>query len=185
MRDPEERDEHRFDPEIDAAKALLNRMRKLAEERGERRVDAARMEKVRKRQAARRGFMDQGAASAPGAIRDPRAIGEVVARLSKARGWNTQLAVGSVLGRWNELVGEDIAAHCKPESFEDTVVIVRCDSTSWATQLRLLSHQLLKKFDAELGPGIVTVIRVLGPNAPSWRHGMRSVAGRGPRDTYG
>ncbi|WP_345471969.1 DciA family protein [Glutamicibacter ectropisis] len=185
MREPEERDEHRFDPEIDAAKALLNRMRKLAEERGERRVDAARMEKVRKRQAARRGFMEQRSAAAPGAIRDPRAIGEVVARLSKARGWNTQVAVGSVLGRWNELVGEDIAAHCKPESFEDTVVIVRCDSTSWATQLRLLSHQLLKKFDAELGPGIVTVIRVLGPNAPSWRHGMRSVAGRGPRDTYG
>ncbi|UYQ77616.1 DciA family protein [Glutamicibacter sp. JL.03c] len=185
MREPEERDEHRFDPELDAAKALLNRMRKLAEERGERRVDAARMEKVRKRQAARRGFMDKGGSPEPGAIRDPRAIGEVVARLSKARGWNTQVAVGSVLGRWNDMVGEDIAAHCKPESFEDTVVIVRCDSTSWATQLRLLSHQLLKKFDAELGPGIVTVIRVLGPNAPSWRHGMRSVAGRGPRDTYG
>jgi len=185
MREPEERDEHRFDPEIDAAKALLNRMRKLAEERGDRRVDAARMEKVRKRQAARRGFMDKGGSPEPCAIRDPRAIGEVVARLSKARGWNTQVAVGSVLGRWNEMVGEDIAAHCKPESFEDTVVIVRCDSTSWATQLRLLSHQLLKKFDAELGPGIVTVIRILGPNAPSWRHGMRSVAGRGPRDTYG
>lgn len=185
MREPEERDEHRFDPEIDAAKALLNRMRKLAEDRGERRVDAARMEKVRQRQAARRGFMSEKSSAEEGAIRDPRAIGEVVARLSKARGWNTQVAVGSVLGRWNEMVGENVAKHCKPESFEDTVVVVRCDSTSWATQLRLLTHQLLKKFDAELGPGIVTVIKVLGPNAPSWRHGMRSVAGRGPRDTYG
>jgi predicted nucleic acid-binding Zn ribbon protein len=105
--------------------------------------------------------------------------------MSKSRGWNTQVAVGSVLGRWTELVGEDVAAHCKPESFEDTVVVVRCDSTSWATQLRLLSHQILKKIDAELGSGIVTVIKVLGPNAPSWRHGLRSVAGRGPRDTYG
>lgn len=42
-----------------------------------------------------------------------------------------------------------------------------------------------EKIDAELGSGIVTVIKVLGPNAPSWRHGLRSVAGRGPRDTYG
>lgn len=185
MHEPSERDEHRFDPEIDSAKALLNRMRKLAEERGERRVDASRMEKVRKRQASRRGNMTEKPNSDVGAVRDPRAIGEVVARMSKARGWNTQVAVGSVLGRWAEIVGPNVAQHCKPESFEDTVVVVRCDSTSWATQLRLLSHQILKKFDAELGPGIVTIIKVLGPNAPSWRHGMRSVAGRGPRDTYG
>ncbi|WP_313812528.1 DciA family protein [Glutamicibacter sp.] len=178
-------DEHRMDPEIDAAKALLNRMRKLAEERGDARLDAARIAKVRQRQAARNAFAAGKSAPTEGAARDPRSIGDVVSRMSKARGWNTQVAVGSVLGRWDELVGERIAQHCKPESFENSVVIVRCDSTSWATQLKLMTHQLLKKFDAELGPGIVTVIRVLGPNAPSWRHGSRSVAGRGPRDTYG
>ncbi|WP_404288303.1 DUF721 domain-containing protein [Glutamicibacter arilaitensis] len=171
--------------ELDSAKALLNRMRKLAEERGDARIDAARMERVKKRQASRRGFAAPKGAAPEGSARDPHAIGEIVNRMSKSRGWNTQVAVGSVLGRWAGLVGEDVAAHCKPESFEDTVVIVRCDSTSWATQLRLLSHQILKKIDAELGPGIVTVIKVLGPNAPSWRHGMRTVAGRGPRDTYG
>lgn len=171
--------------EIDPAKALLNRMRKLAEERGEVRIDAARMARAQQRKAARgRGAGVGGNVPAPGG-RDPRAIGDVVARLSKTRGWSTQVAVGSVLGRWAGIVGEEVAAHCKPESFEDTVVVVRCDSTSWATQLRLLSHELLKRFDAELGPGIVTVIRVLGPNAPSWRHGSRTVAGRGPRDTYG
>lgn len=173
------------DEEMDPAKALLNRMRKLAEERGETRIDAARLARVQKRQADRKqGTKPDQPLSGPNA-RDPRAIGEVIGRLSKSRGWSTQVAVGSVLGRWAEIVGEEIAAHSKPESFEDTVVVVRCDSTSWATQLRLLSHELLKRFDAELGPGIVTVIRVLGPNAPSWRHGRRSVAGRGPRDTYG
>lgn len=171
--------------ELDSAKALLNRMRKLAEERGETRIDAARMERVKKRQATRRGFAAPQGKPVEGSARDPHAIGEIVSRMSKSRGWNTQVAVGSVLGRWNELVGEDVAMHCKPESFEDTVVVVRCDSTSWATQLRLLSHEILKKIDAELGPGIVTIIKVLGPNAPSWRHGLRSVAGRGPRDTYG
>ena len=185
MHEPSERDEHRFDPEIDAAKALLNRMRKLADERGERRIDAARMERVRKRKAARRGFAEERPESAEGAVRDPRAIGEVVSRLSKSRGWNTQVAVGSVLGRWEDIIGVENAKHCKPESFEDTVVVMRCDTTARAAQMRLLTHDILKKFDAELGPGIVTVLKVLGPNAPSWRHGMRSVAGRGPRDTYG
>ena len=177
-------DEHADDPEIDAAAALLNRMRKLAQERGERRLDAARLDKVRKRQAARRAF-ESPKQAAPGASRDPRMLGEIMERMSKSRGWGTQVAVGSVLGRWSDMVGAEIAAHCKPESFEDAVVVVRCDSTSWATQLRLLNQQILKKFDAELGPGIVTTLKVLGPNAPSWRKGGRSVAGRGPRDTYG
>lgn len=93
--------------------------------------------------------------------------------------------MGSVLGRWADIIGAENAEHCKPESFEDTVVVMRCDTTARAAQMRLMSHDILKKFDAELGPGIVTVLKVLGPNAPSWRHGMRSVAGRGPRDTYG
>ncbi|MCU1553200.1 MAG: hypothetical protein JWM13_686, partial [Arthrobacter sp.] len=51
--------------------------------------------------------------------------------------------------------------------------------------LRLLSFSLLEKFRAELGDGVVTKIQVLGPAAPSWRKGSRTVNGRGPRDTYG
>jgi predicted nucleic acid-binding Zn ribbon protein len=34
------------------------------------------------------------------------------------------------------------------------------------------------------GAGIVD-ITVKAPGAPSWKHGPRSVPGRGPRDTYG
>ena len=37
----------------------------------------------------------------------------------------------------------------------------------------------------ELGPGTVRDITVLGPAAPSWKHGKLHVKGRGPRDTYG
>jgi predicted nucleic acid-binding Zn ribbon protein len=31
----------------------------------------------------------------------------------------------------------------------------------------------------------VTALKMLGPAAPSWKKGPRSVPGRGPRDTYG
>jgi predicted nucleic acid-binding Zn ribbon protein len=89
------------------------------------------------------------------------------------------------MAEWATLVGPEISAHCTPESFEDTTLHVRCDSTAWATQLRLLSFSLLEKFRAELGDGVVTKIQVLGPAAPSWRKGGRTVNGRGPRDTYG
>ena len=63
---------------------------------------------------------------------------------------------------------------------------VIADSTAWATQLRFLAPQLIRTLNTELGHGLVKVVVVKGPSAPSWRKGRRSAPGsRGPRDTYG
>lgn len=166
--------------EVDAPQAALNHMRTLAKSRGELRISRSRLgEKVTPKNK-RLPFLDRTEGG-----RDPLGLGKVVSRLVSDRGWSSPLAVGSVMSQWGTLVGVDIAAHCQPESFEVTTLHVRCDSTSWATQLRLLSPSLLAKFDADLGAGVVTKILVLGPAAPSWKKGFRSVKGRGPRDTYG
>ncbi|WP_309108692.1 DUF721 domain-containing protein [Arthrobacter sp.] len=171
------------DPDkIDAAQAALNRMREAAAARGEVRRAAPRAGGAQKQRAARgtRGFSQFHATG-----RDPLGLGKVVGRLVAERGWTSPVAVGSVMAQWATLVGPEIAAHCTPESFTDTTLQVRCDSTAWATQLRLLSASLLEKFRNDLGDGVVTSIQVLGPAAPNWRKGGRSVQGRGPRDTYG
>ena len=88
-------------------------------------------------------------------------------------------------GRWPQIVGADVAAHCLPEEFEAGRLIVRTDSTAWATQVRLLAPTLVRRLNEDLGPRTVTAVRVLGPAGPSWRKGMLRVPGRGPRDTYG
>ncbi|WP_125614134.1 DUF721 domain-containing protein [Specibacter cremeus] len=178
---PEEPDhETEHQTEVDAAQAALNRMRAIAKSRGELRIPRSRLGKQATPRRKRQPFLDGKDGG-----RDPLGLGKVVGRLVTERGWTSPVAIGSVMARWPELVGPDIAAHCRPESFEDTTLHVRCDSTSWATQLRLLSASLLARFDAELGAGVVTKLLVLGPAAPSWRKGFRSVKGRGPRDTYG
>ncbi|WP_258804095.1 DUF721 domain-containing protein [Pseudarthrobacter sp. NS4] len=170
------------DPDnIDAPQAALNRMREAAAARGEIRRKAQ-----RPGQKAKNGIRDtRGFSQFHGTGRDPLGLGKVVGRLVAERGWTSPVAVGSVMAEWATLVGPEISAHCTPESFTDTTLHVRCDSTAWATQLRLLSTSLLDKFRVELGDGVVTSIHVLGPSAPSWRKGGRTVNGRGPRDTYG
>ncbi|WP_426005005.1 DUF721 domain-containing protein [Paenarthrobacter sp. NyZ202] len=168
--------------EIDAAQAALNRVREAAAARGEVRQRAPRPGQA----ANRKGVRDtRGFSQFHGTGRDPLGLGKVVGRLVAERGWTSPVAVGSVMAEWDALVGPEISAHCTPESFTDTTLHVRCDSTAWATQLRLLSSSLLGKFRNELGEGVVTSIQVLGPSAPNWRKGGRSVNGRGPRDTYG
>lgn len=167
--------------EIDAAQAALNRVREAAAARGEIR------QAVRPGASGKKGKASgsRGFSQFHNTGRDPLGLNKVVGRLIAERGWTSPVAVGSVMAEWASLVGPDIAAHCTPETFSDTTLHVRCDSTAWATQLRLLSASLLEKFRTELGEGVVTNIQVLGPAAPSWRKGGRTVGGRGPRDTYG
>lgn len=168
---------------LDAARAALNRVRRAAEARGEVRMRVA--GPLVRDPNAPRARNARGRAAAGYSGRDPQGLGAVVNRMVAERGWNSPVAVGSVMSRWHELVGPEISAHCTPESFEGTDLRVRCDSTAWATQLRLLGPSLLDRFRRELGDGIVTRIQVVGPTAPSWRKGPRTVRGRGPRDTYG
>lgn len=117
--------------------------------------------------------------------RDPQLLGSAFERLMGERGWSTQVNVHLLLGNWPRLVGPVNADHSAPEAFADGVLTVRAESTTWATQLRLFAPQLVAVLNSELGDGSVTRVVVKGPDAPSWKHGRRSVRGRGPRDTYG
>ncbi|MGI8524410.1 MAG: DUF721 domain-containing protein [Nocardioides sp.] len=118
--------------------------------------------------------------------RDPQPLELTVSRVVDAGGWDLDLRMAGVFGRWPELVGEEIGAHATPESFAEGRLVVRTDSTAWATQLTLLAATVVRRLNEELGHDTVRVIEVLGPHGPSWKKGPRSVRdGRGPRDTYG
>ncbi|UCM89114.1 DUF721 domain-containing protein [Streptomyces marincola] len=161
---------------VDLARVALRAAREQARERGA---------VTQQRRQARRGGLRSGAR--PGG-RDPMLLGAAVERLTVERGWEMPIAVGGVLGRWPDLVGPDVAQHCAPEGYDEQsrVLTVRCDSTAWATQLRLLAPQLLRRLNGDLGRGTVTSLRVLGPAAPTRRAGpLRAPGSRGPGDTYG
>jgi predicted nucleic acid-binding Zn ribbon protein len=118
--------------------------------------------------------------------RDPQPLDATVGRIVEDHGWDLNLRVQGVFARWAEIVGSEIAAHTTPESFADGRLVVRTDSTAWATQLKLLAPSVVRRLNEDLGHGTVTVIEILGPHGPSWKRGPRSVRdGRGPRDTYG
>jgi predicted nucleic acid-binding Zn ribbon protein len=118
--------------------------------------------------------------------RDPQLLDTTLSRLIDDHGWALDLKVHSVFGRWPDIVGIEVANHCAPISFADGKLVVRTDSTAWATQLRLLAPTLVRRLNEELGHGSVTVIVVEGPKGPSWKKGRLGTRdGRGPRDTYG
>lgn len=117
---------------------------------------------------------------------DPVPVSDVIGELVRARGWDERLNVQRVFTDWPAVVGPDVAAHSSVEGFEDGVLTVRADSTSWAKELQLLAPGLVRRLNAELGQDTVLRVDIRGPQAPSWKRGRRAVRdGRGPRDTYG
>ncbi len=116
---------------------------------------------------------------------DPQLLGQAIGGLLDHQGWQQRAAIGSVFGRWAEIVGHDLAAHTQPDAFADGELAVTADSTAWATQVRLLAPQLVRRLNAELGDGTVRRVKVKGPAPPRQRGGWRVPGGRGPRDTYG
>ena len=162
-------------PPAEVARAALNRAKAAAAARG-----------IRPGQPPRRRSPIEPLRGAPGKDgRDPRLVADTLAALVRDRGWTQDVSVGGVIGRWRDVVGDQVADQCTPETFEDGVLLVRTDSTSWATNLKLLAPQLLRRLADDVGEDVVREVRVLGPAGPGFKRGPRSVPGRGPRDTFG
>ncbi|MEU9676173.1 MULTISPECIES: DUF721 domain-containing protein [Streptomyces] len=164
---------------VDLARVALRAAKEQARARG-----AA----VQQKKQARRGGGLRSGARSDG--RDPQMLGSAISRLITERGWETPAAVGGVMGRWPQIVGDDLAKHCVPLRYDDDpaarVLTVSCDSTAWATQLRLLAPQLVARLNADLGQGTVRMIKVVGPGGPERRYGpLRAPGSKGPGDTYG
>lgn len=103
----------------------------------------------------------QRGASSPG--HDPLSLGGAIEELVSERGWEVQASVASVFARWPDIVGAELAAHARPQSFDDGVLVVVADSAAWATQVRLLSGTLVQRVHEVLGDTAVRHVRVYGP----------------------
>lgn len=117
--------------------------------------------------------------------RDPVSAGSTLDALIKDFKWAAELGEAELFNKWAAIVGEDTAAKAIPETLVEGVLTVRCSSTAWATQLRLMQQTILDKIRSDFPNIDVVELKLLGPAGPSFKRGPRSVPGRGPRDTYG
>lgn len=137
-----------------------------------------------RRRKARQGEAE-GAGAPFGFGRDPKALADVLNSMSAEMGWSLELDQARVIEEWAEFAGESTAEHTTVVGISNGVLQIQCDSTTWATELRRLRGEMLTRLLQEYPDAEIRDLRFLAPGAPSWRHGPRTVRGRGPRDTYG
>ena len=117
---------------------------------------------------------------------DPQSIQSILSEVISNRNWSQGVAEGSLFSDWKMIVGDEIAEHTTPISLVDGKLTIQSSSTAWSTQMRLMKNDLLKTISTTAPGALVEELIFIGPNAPSWKRGLRSIKGaRGPRDTYG
>jgi predicted nucleic acid-binding Zn ribbon protein len=117
---------------------------------------------------------------------EPQKIDNILNELIESRDWRKGIAEGNLFSDWREIVGEEIADHSTPITLYEGKLTIQTSSTAWSTQLRLMNDELLRKIRQSAPGAVVDDLIIIGPHAPSWKRGLRTIRGaKGPRDTFG
>ena len=75
--------------------------------------------------------------------------------------------LSAVFAHWDEIVGPSVAAHVRPLSLRGRVLVVATEQPAWASQMRWLVPDLLRRLAATAGEEAVeqVEIRVVPPGS--------------------
>jgi len=117
---------------------------------------------------------------------DPQQINSILNEIVESRDWRKGIAEGTLFSDWGAIVGDEIAEHSTPVTMYEGRLTIQTSSTAWSTQLRLMQGDLLRTIQKSSPGALVEELSIIGPHAPSWKRGLRTIRGaQGPRDTFG
>lgn len=87
-------------------------------------------------------------------------IGDAMSSLLRSRGLGSTVTFARICGVWEEAVGDELAKRVTPVAFRHGELVCQVDDPSWATQLRLLSGQIVGRLADELGSSTVERLSV-------------------------
>ena len=96
----------------------------------------------------------------PRSEEEPRRIGESLDKVARRLGAPGARSLGAVFGHWDDIVGPAVAAHARPVALRNGVLRVEVDEPGWATQLRYLAPDILRRCEEAAGSNVVVSVEV-------------------------
>ncbi len=98
----------------------------------------------------------------------PRPLKQGIERLLDGLGTPEIDTVTTLVERWPEVVGPELASRVRAVAVRGSELVVRVDDPAWASQIAWLESQLLERIADLVGPGRITVVKArvvprLGP----------------------
>jgi predicted nucleic acid-binding Zn ribbon protein len=78
-------------------------------------------------------------------------IASVVAGLKGPSPRSDIRSLGTLFHRWSDAVGEVVAAHARPVSFDDGRLLVEVDDPAWATEMKFLEADIVARLRSVAG----------------------------------
>jgi hypothetical protein len=94
------------------------------------------------------------------ADKPPRPVAASLGPLAASLGTPTPDVLRRLFTGWEQVVGPDVAAHARPVSLRDGVLLLAVDHPAWATQLAYLRGELLARIAATTGSDTVSDLRI-------------------------
>ena len=91
--------------------------------------------------------------------RPPRRLGEGLSKVAAELHLDDPDDVAAVMAAWPSAVGETVAAHVRPRRLHDGELLVEVDAPVWATQLRYLEEDVIRRLGRKVRPGVVKSLR--------------------------
>lgn len=92
---------------------------------------------------------------------EPEKIGNVILKTLNRMGFAERLQRQTAVMRWEEIVGDTIAAETEALRIEGSTLVIRVHRAAWRQQLTYLKEGLLVKLKAELGEDSIKDIRFI------------------------
>jgi hypothetical protein len=96
----------------------------------------------------------------PGAPPAPVRLGDTIDRVLGRLGTPSRKGVEVVFDRWDEVVGDAMAARTRPVSIDGETLVVSCDDPALTTHVRFLEPQLVARLAELSGERHITRVEV-------------------------
>ena len=111
---------------------------------------------------------------APKEGKPPAPLEKLIGDVARRKGWGKRLEGARIHQHWAEIAGEQLAAHAEPVRLHGGVLVLRAESAAWATQVRYLTADLVRRANDVLGEGQVVSVQVIaGPRPRNDDHPQR------------
>src|SRR4030043_1562177 len=101
-------------------------------------------------------------------MKKPQPIRSILEKTAKTLEIDVPLKTYSIVGAWNEIVGESVAEHSQPRSIRNQILFIDVAHPTWMQQLQFLKPTLLDQINAFLGGPLIQDIRFkLGKVSPA------------------
>jgi hypothetical protein len=92
-------------------------------------------------------------------MKKPQSIHSILEKTLKTLEIDVPLKTYSIVGAWNEIVGESVAEHSQPRSIRNQILFIDVAHPTWMQQLQFLKPTLLDQVNAFLGGPLIQDIR--------------------------